>query len=150
MTQSKSVSLGAVAEVTRGVSYNGQGLGKPGPLLVGMGNISFGGEIDFTKARTYGGRVKDEHFLTQTDVAVVMTDLTHDGKLLGLFQVVILAHLLLIFQICQIRLQLQVYSKHLMTKLPQIFGSVDCWRQKPELRLNQNLMLHPWRVDSNC
>lgn len=83
MTQSKSVSLGAVAEITRGVSYTGEGLGKPGPLLVGMGNISSGGEIDLSKARSYGGRVKDEHFLTQTDVAVVMTDLTHDGKLLG-------------------------------------------------------------------
>lgn len=83
MPKSKSISLGSVAEITRGVSYNGEGLGMPGPLLVGMGNISSGGEIDFSKARSYGGRVRNEHFITPSDVAVVMTDLTQDGKLLG-------------------------------------------------------------------
>jgi type I restriction enzyme S subunit len=83
MKKGSLVSLGEVAEITQGVSYSGEGLGMPGPSLVGMGNIAYGGEIDFSKVRSYGGRVKEEHYLTPNDVAVVMTDLTQDGKLLG-------------------------------------------------------------------
>jgi type I restriction enzyme S subunit len=48
-----------------------------------MGQVKADGRLDLSDARTYGGKVKPEHFLGANDVAVVMTDLTQSGELLG-------------------------------------------------------------------
>jgi|GEM_PF-1304572 len=79
----KTVLLSEVADLNRGVSYSGPGLNKPGPLLVGMGQVDPADGLNLADARTYGGKIQPQHYLTDQDVAVVMTDLTQEGALLG-------------------------------------------------------------------
>jgi type I restriction enzyme S subunit len=79
----RTVKINDVGLIGRGVSYNGTGLNQPGPILVGMGQVQPDGRLNLSDARTYGGKVKPEHFLGEDDVAIVMTDLTQSGQLLG-------------------------------------------------------------------
>lgn len=79
----KEVRLGDVATVTKGVSYGKATLGSEGPNMIGMGNVVPGRGTDLSGVRRFSGRVRPEQEVADGDLAVVMTDLTQEGRLLG-------------------------------------------------------------------
>jgi type I restriction enzyme S subunit len=79
----RAVRLGEICTVTKGVSYAGRHLGGEGPRMIGMGNIAPGRGVALDGARNYSGKVRPDQVVEDGDVAVALTDLTQDGRLLG-------------------------------------------------------------------
>lgn len=78
-----TVQLGDLAVLTKGVSYQGAFLDKPGPLLLGLGTIIPGGGCKLDGVRTYGGPIKERQRAGPGDLYLALTDLTQEGIVLG-------------------------------------------------------------------
>ena len=79
----RTVALGDYAEITKGVSYKGAHLNRPGPLLLGLGEFLPGGGAKLDGVRTYSGEYRERHIARPGDLLVALTDLTQSGAVLG-------------------------------------------------------------------
>jgi len=79
----RTVTLGDIVEVTKGISYKGAGLNQPGPAIVGLGEFQPGGGIKLESIRTYGGQYKERHVAQPGDLLIALTDVTQTGAVLG-------------------------------------------------------------------
>lgn len=79
----RAVCLGEIGKITKGVSYASRLLGGEGPRMIGMGNIAPGRGVALDGTRSYSGKVRSDQVVEDGDLAVALTDLTQDGRLLG-------------------------------------------------------------------
>ena len=79
----QKVALGSVANLVKGVSYQGRWLDEPGPRLLGLGTVIPGGGLNLAAARFYAGPVKDRQRLCPGEMFIALTDITQDGRVLG-------------------------------------------------------------------
>lgn len=77
------VRLGDVAEVTKGLSYQGQHLTDEGAPLVNLKCIAPGGGFRPGGLKPYSGPFKERHSVEPGDLVVANTDLTQDGGIIG-------------------------------------------------------------------
>lgn len=67
----------------RGLTYQGNLVGKPGPALLGLGSISPGGGFREGDYKTYGGECRPKHMLFPGDLYVSLKGATKDGEMIG-------------------------------------------------------------------
>ena len=77
------VKLSDIASISKGLSYKGEYLDKPGPKLIGIGAISRVDGLVHKKARYYGGPFKPDHQVRTDDILIALTDITQTGDTLG-------------------------------------------------------------------
>ena len=69
--------------LTRGITYKGHLVGRPGPALLGLGSICPGGGFREGDYKTYGGDCPPKLMLTPGDLFVSLKGATKDGKMIG-------------------------------------------------------------------
>jgi restriction endonuclease S subunit len=69
--------------LTRGITYKGHLVGRPGPALLGLGSIYPGGGFREGDYKTYGGDCPPKLMLTPGDLFVSLKGATKDGKMIG-------------------------------------------------------------------
>lgn len=80
---SRSVQLGEVANVTKGLSYKGAGLTDAGVPMVNMGNAANFGWLKREGFKYYTGAFKPKHLARPGDVLVVNTEQTWRNEIIG-------------------------------------------------------------------
>lgn len=78
-----SVSLREIVALSKGVSYKGEFLSKPGPRLLGLGTIVLGGGIMLDKASPYGGPVREHQRASPGDLLLAVVGITPVGSVIG-------------------------------------------------------------------
>lgn len=77
------VTFSMLADLDKGVSYKGSGLGSGEPL-VNLGNFGTDGRFKTEKLKYYSGEVRDRHWVRDGDLVIANTDLTQRREILGL------------------------------------------------------------------
>ena len=67
----------------RGITYEGNLVGRPGPALLGLGSIRPGGGFREGDFKTYGGDCPPKLMLSPGDLFVSLKGATKDGKMIG-------------------------------------------------------------------
>lgn len=75
--------LGDFFELQRGTTYKSALLGRPGPVLLGLGSIARNGGFKEGNLKTYGGPCDPRHLLTPGEIYVSLKDVTQSADLLG-------------------------------------------------------------------
>lgn len=76
------VPVAQVADVEKGLSYKGSGLGGATPLI-NLGNFSAYGRFKGSALKYYDGESKDRHWVNRGDLLMANTDLTQRREILG-------------------------------------------------------------------
>lgn len=71
-----------IADISKGLSYKGTGLGSGTPL-VNLGNFSPDGRFSASGLKYYAGEAKDRHRISRGELALANTDLTQRRDILG-------------------------------------------------------------------
>lgn len=79
----KSKPLGEFVTLQRGKTYKGTLVGKPGPVLLGLGSIEPGGGFRLEKFKTYGGDCPEIMTLYPGDMYASLKGATKDGSMIG-------------------------------------------------------------------
>lgn len=74
--------LGNVADIQKGLSYTGAGLGS-GPPLVNLANFGIDGRFHADALKYYSGKARDRHWVRRGDLVLANTDLTQRREILG-------------------------------------------------------------------
>jgi len=80
---SSPLTLGDVVTLQRGTTYKSALLGRPGPVLLGLGSIQRNGGFRGDSLKTYGGESPDKLTLRPGDIYVSLKDVTQSADLLG-------------------------------------------------------------------
>jgi type I restriction enzyme S subunit len=82
---SKSVRVGDVATIEKGLSYKGSGLSddRSSTPMFNLGNFNSSGWLDQSATKHYSGAYKDRHVVRAGDLIVANTDLTQQRVILG-------------------------------------------------------------------
>src|SRR5260370_33188355 len=75
--------VGDYVTLERGITYNGNLVGKPGPALLGLGSIEPGGGFRANKFQTFGGECPQKIMLVPGDIYVALKGATKDGSMVG-------------------------------------------------------------------
>ncbi|MFH5229977.1 restriction endonuclease subunit S [Antrihabitans spumae] len=75
--------LGEVVTIQRGTTYKSALLGRPGPVLLGLGSIQKHGGFRGEKLKTYGGESPDNLLVHPGEVYASLKDVTQTADLLG-------------------------------------------------------------------
>src|SRR5258708_30864744 len=75
--------VGDYVTLQRGITYNGNLVGKPGPALLGLGSIEPGGGFRENKFQTFGGECPQKIMLAPGDIYVALKGATKDGSMVG-------------------------------------------------------------------
>ncbi|WP_133165226.1 restriction endonuclease subunit S [Synechococcus lacustris] len=75
--------MGDIATLTRGKTYKGMLVGKPGVALLGLGSIVPGGGFKASGYKTYGGDCPEDLTLYPGDIYVSLKGATKDGEMIG-------------------------------------------------------------------
>src|SRR5258708_25763277 len=75
--------VGDYVTLQRGITYNGNLVGKPGPALLGLGSIEPGGGFRANKFQTFGGECPQKIMLVPGDIYVALKGATKDGSMVG-------------------------------------------------------------------
>lgn len=78
----QTVRLAEVADVVKGLSYKGSGLGGKVPLI-NLGNFRTDGQFGGSALKYYDGEAKDRHWVQNGDLVMANTDLTQRRDILG-------------------------------------------------------------------
>lgn len=78
-----SCTLGDYVDLQRGNTYQSALLGKPGPVLLGLGSIAKNGGFRSDNLKTYGGASDPRILLKAGDIYVSLKDVTQSADLLG-------------------------------------------------------------------
>ena len=76
-------TLGDYVSLQRGKTYKGSLVGKPGPVLLGLGSIEPGGGFRADKFKTYGGDCPASLTLYPGDMYASLKGATKDGSMIG-------------------------------------------------------------------
>lgn len=79
----RRVPVGEVAELAKGLSYKGAGLGGGGLPMFNLANFTTSGWLDRSGVKYYSGEFKDRHVVHAGDLLVANTDLTQRRAILG-------------------------------------------------------------------
>jgi type I restriction enzyme, S subunit len=77
------LTVGDIATLTRGKTYKGMLVGKPGVALLGLGSIVPGGGFKASGYKTYGGDCPEDLTLYPGDIYVSLKGATKDGEMIG-------------------------------------------------------------------
>ena len=83
MESNKWPALGDFVTLQRGKTYKGALVGKPGPVLFGLGSIEPGGGFRASKLKTYGGDCPELLTLVPGDMYASLKGATKDGSMIG-------------------------------------------------------------------
>lgn len=83
MTSNERLTIGDLVTLQRGTTYKSALLGRPGPVLLGLGSLRRDGGFRGDKLRTYGGDSAEKILLSPGDIYVSLKDVTQSGDLLG-------------------------------------------------------------------
>ncbi len=83
MIEKAPSTMGDLVDLQRGTTYKSKLLGKPGPILLGLGTIARDGGFRGEKLKTYGGESTKKLILSPGDMYVSLKDVTQSGDLLG-------------------------------------------------------------------
>ena len=75
--------LGKYVTLQRGNTYKSALLGRPGPVLLGLGSIARNGGFKGDNLKTYGGASDEKIILRPGDIYVSLKDVTQSADLLG-------------------------------------------------------------------
>lgn len=81
--KNRSLTLGEVVTLQRGITYKSALLGQPGPVLLGLASIKRNGGFRDDNLKTYGGESPPKILLKPGDVFVSLKDVTQSADLLG-------------------------------------------------------------------
>jgi len=76
------VAFGDVADIDKGLSYKGSGLGSGVPL-VNLANFGVDGRFHVDALKYYSGEVRERHWVRRGDLVLANTDLTQRREILG-------------------------------------------------------------------
>ena len=79
----REVTLGEVATITKGLSYQSAHLNVGGPDLIGLGQFVPGGGAKMDDGRTYAGEYRDKDVARVGELLIALTDITQRGDVLG-------------------------------------------------------------------
>ena len=75
--------LGDLFDLQRGTTYESRLLGRPGPVLLGLGTIEPGGGFRAAKLKTYGGESPEKLLVRPGEMYVALKGATKDGSMVG-------------------------------------------------------------------
>jgi type I restriction enzyme S subunit len=79
----RSVPLGELISITRGITYKSALLGRPGPVLLGLASIARNGGFRVDSLRTYGGESPARLLVRPGELFASLKDVTQAADLLG-------------------------------------------------------------------
>jgi restriction endonuclease S subunit len=78
----ETVAVGDIADLDKGLSYKGAGLGSGAPL-VNLGNFGVDGLFNADAMKRYSGESRERHWVQDGDLVLANTDLTQRREILG-------------------------------------------------------------------